>query len=140
MRKHLLWATFLALVTAAPLAAQEDPAALVVRLQGDVQIRHAGTAAPAAVGSRLVTGDEVLPASGARVILITRTGAQQVVTEATTIQEPRGGGNPDLFARALSTLAQAASSDARSAGALPQQGRRTAHRLPVRQDPDRDLQ
>jgi hypothetical protein len=116
MRKHLLLAAFLALVTAAPLAAQDGPAALVVRLQGDVQIRHAGTTAPAAVGSRLVTGDEVMPASGARAILITRTGAQQVVTEATTIQEPRARGNPDLFARAMSTLAQAASSDARSAG------------------------
>jgi hypothetical protein len=63
-----------------------------------------------------VAGDEVLPASGARAILITRTGAQQVVTQATTIEEPRGGGNPDLFARAMATLAQAASADARTAG------------------------
>jgi hypothetical protein len=116
MRKHLRWAALLALVVAAPLAAQQDPAALVVRLQGDVQVRHGGSAAAAAVGTRLVTGDQVLPAAGARAILIVRTGAQQVVTEATTIEEPRGGGNPDLFARALSTLAQAASADARTAG------------------------
>ncbi|MHB1191755.1 MAG: hypothetical protein ACYC6F_01815 [Longimicrobiales bacterium] len=116
MRKHLRWAALLALIVAAPLAAQQDPAALVVRLQGQVQVRHGGSTAPAAVGARLVTGDEVLPASGARAILITRTGAQQVVTEATTIEEPRGGGNPDLFARAMSTLAQAASADARTAG------------------------
>jgi hypothetical protein len=107
----------LALVTAAPVWAQEDPAALVVRLQGDVQVRVGGAAAaPAAVGTLLSAGDEVIPASGARAILITRTGAQQVVTQATTLSEPRGGGNPDLFARAVSTLAQAASSDARSAG------------------------
>ena len=35
MRKHLRWAALLALVAAAPLAAQENPAALVVRLQGE---------------------------------------------------------------------------------------------------------
>jgi hypothetical protein len=116
MRKNLRWAALLALVAAAPLAAQQDPAALVVRLQGVVQVRHGGSAAAATVGTRLVTGDEVLPASGARAILITRTGAQQVVTQATTIEEPRGGGNPDLFARAMTTLAQAASADARTAG------------------------
>ena len=116
MRKHLRWAALLALVAAAPLAAQQDPVALVVRLQGTVQVRHGGSNAAATVGTRLVTGDEVLPASGARAILITRTGAQQVVTQATTIEEPRGGGNPDLFARAMSTLAQAASADARTAG------------------------
>ena len=116
MRKHLRWATLLALVAAAPLAAQQDPAALVVSLQGEVQVQHAGSTVQAAVGTRLVAGDEVIPASGARAILITRTGAQQVVTRATTIQEPREGGNPDLFARAMSTLAQAASADARTAG------------------------
>jgi hypothetical protein len=116
MRKRLRWAALLALVTAVPLTAQEDPAALVVRVQGDVQIRHRGATTPAAQGSRLAVGDQVIPASGARAILITRTGANQVVTEATTIEEPRAGGNPDLFARAMSTLAQAASADARSAG------------------------
>jgi hypothetical protein len=116
MRKHLRWAALLALVVAAPLAAQQDPAALVVRLQGEVQVRHGGSTTPATVGARLAVGDEVLPASGARAILITRTGAQQVVTQATTIEEPRGGGNPDLFARAVATLAQAASADARTAG------------------------
>jgi len=116
MRKHLRWAALLALLVAAPLAAQDDPAALVVRLQGDVQIRHAGNSGPAAQGARLVVGDEVVPAAGARAIVITRTGAQQVITQATTIQEPRGGGNPDMFARAVATLSQAASADARTAG------------------------
>lgn len=116
MRKQLRWAALLALVTAVPLAAQEDPAALVVRVQGDVQIRHGGGTVPAAQGARLAVGDQVIPAEGARAILITRTGANQVVTEATTIEEPRSGGNPDLFARAMSTLAQAASADARTAG------------------------
>lgn len=115
MKKHLRWAALLALISATPLVAQENPAALVVSLQGDVQVRQGGAAAPAAVGTRLSAGDEVIPAGGARAILITRTGAQQVVTSATTVSEPRGGGNPDMFARALATLAQAASTD-RTAG------------------------
>jgi hypothetical protein len=116
MRKHLCWAAALAVVFTAPLAAQDNTAALVVRLQGDVRINRGGGTAAAAVGSRLDAGDEVVPASGARAILITRTGAQQVVTQTTTIADPPAGGNPDLFARAISTLAHAASGDARMAG------------------------
>ena len=116
MRKHLRSATLMALVTALPLVAQEDPAALVVRVQGEVQVRQGGAESPAVMGTRLAVGDEVLPASGARAILITRTGAQQVVTQATTVAAPTGGGNPDMFTRAIATLAQAATSDARSAG------------------------
>lgn len=117
MRKQLRWAAAMAVVFTAPLAAQDNTAALVVRLQGDVQINRGGAAAAvAAVGTRLNSGDQVVPASGARAILITRTGAQQVVTESTTIAEPPAGGNPDLFARAVATLAQAASGDARMAG------------------------
>lgn len=116
MTKQLRWAAALAVLVTAPAAAQQDPAALVMRISGDVQIRHEGSGAAAAVGSALVAGDEVVPASGARAILLMRTGASQVVTAVTTVSEPRGGGNPDLFARAMRTLAQAASSDARTTG------------------------
>jgi hypothetical protein len=101
---------------AAPLRAQ-DPVALVVRVQGDVSVRHGAEApAPAAVGEQMFVGDGVLPRGGARAILITRTGAQQVVTEETTLQEPRSAGNPDIFDRAMSTLAQAASTDVTAGG------------------------
>ena len=96
---------------------QEDPAALVIRVQGEVDVVHVGVApAPASVGERIFAGDEVVPASGARAILITRTGAQQIVTARTTIAEPQRGGSPDLFARAAATLAQAASMDATAGG------------------------
>ena len=117
MRKQLLnLAALVAVLVVAPLAAQ-DPAALVIRLQGDVQVRHGSEpAAAATVGESLMAGDEVLPASGARAFLITRTGATQQVTEATTVAEPQGSGNSDMFARAMRTLQQAASSDARTAG------------------------
>lgn len=109
------WVALSLLAAAAPLAAQDGPAALVVNVQGSVQVRHDGAESPAAVGTRLVAGDEVIPASGARAVLITRTGANQVVTQATTVAAPQGGGNPAMFERALATLAQAASTD-RTAG------------------------
>jgi len=100
-----------------PAHAQEDPVALVIRVQGDVAVRHAGAEpAPATVGERMYVGDGVLPQSGSRAILITRTGGQQVVTEQTTLSEPRGAGNPDIFARAMSTLAQAAATDVTAGG------------------------
>lgn len=116
MRKYLRLAALAALVTAAPLAGQDSPAALVIQVQGDVQLRQGGAASAAAVGARLTPGDEVVPGSGARAILLTRTGAQQVVTQATTVEEPRGAGNPDLFDRAMARFAQAASTDARNLG------------------------
>jgi len=102
---------------AAPLSGQTDPAALVIRVQGDVDVTHGGAApVPASVGERMFVGDGVLPESGARAILITRAGAQQVVTERTTIEEPGAGANPDLFERAIATLAQAANTDATTGG------------------------
>lgn len=116
MKKHFAIAALAAVLSASPTAAQED-AALIMRVSGDVQVRHAGAAAtPASVGLRLAAGDEVRPAAGSRAILLTRTGATMNVTEATTLQAPSGGGNPDLFDRAVQTLARAASSDARTAG------------------------
>jgi len=106
----------LAAAIAAPLQAQ-DPVALVIRVQGDVAVRHgSGDPTPAAVGEQMFVGDGVIPTEGSRAILITRTGAQQVVTQQTTLEEPRGGGNPDIFARAMSTLAQAASTDVTAGG------------------------
>jgi hypothetical protein len=117
MRKLTAFSAVLALAVAMPLAAQGDPAALVIRVQGDVMVTHAdGAASAAAIGERMFVGDEVAPAPGARAILITRSGGQQVVTASMTIAEPRGGGNPGMFERAMATLAQAASTDATAGG------------------------
>ena len=103
-------------MTVAPAWAQE-PTAMVIRVQGDVEVRHVGDEpAPAAVGEQLYAGDAVLPAPGARAILITRAGAQQVVTEETTLSEPPGTEPADIFTRAMSTLAQAATADASTGG------------------------
>lgn len=117
MRKLPNLIAALAVLVVTPLAAQDDPAALVIRLQGDVQVRHGGAdAAAAVVGERLMAGDEVLPASGSRAFLITRSGAALPVTEAHTVAAPQGAVRGDMFDRALQTLAQAATTDARTAG------------------------
>ncbi len=118
MRKLLCVAAVAALAIAPSMArAQDAPVALVVRVQGSVQVKHGGAGpAAAAVGERLSVGDQVIPASGARAILITRTGAQQIVTSDFTVPKPSTSGSTPLFDQALQTLAMAASSNARTAG------------------------
>ena len=102
--------------TSASVAAQE-PAALVIRLQGDVDVVHGSAApTPAVVGEPMYVGDAVIPRAGARAILITSAGSQLVVTERTTISQPADAGSTDMFDRALATLAQAAGADASAGG------------------------
>lgn len=116
MKKSMLLAVATALTLAGPMSAQ-DPVALVIRVQGDVDVRHGGEApAPASVGQQVFAGDGVLPSDGARAILVTSAGAQQVVTEETTMAAPSGGGNPAIFDRAMRTLARAASADGATGG------------------------
>lgn len=113
---RVLLAVVASCATAAPLAAQE-PAALVIRVQGDVDVRHGSEApAPATVGERVFDGDGVLPHDGSRAILITRSGQQQVVDEETTVSTPQGAAESDIFSRAVSTLARAATVDASMGG------------------------
>jgi len=103
---------------ALPLAAislQEAPAAVVVKVTGEAQVKS-GENAPvaAAVGTRLAEGDQLLPAGGAEVIVVSRSGRKQTVTEAVAITAPQGADRGDMFTRTVSVLAQAATSDARS--------------------------
>ncbi|MGD8280806.1 MAG: hypothetical protein PVF69_06595, partial [Gemmatimonadota bacterium] len=105
------------LVLGAPLQAQSGPAAIVIRVEGEVAVTHGETpAAPASVGERMFVGDVVIPTDGARAILVTGSGAQQIVTERTTIAEPRAGASSDLFDRAVATLAQAANTNTSTGG------------------------
>jgi hypothetical protein len=115
--KKAMCTALLALAGFAVSLSAQDPVALVISVQGDVMVSHAGgDPAPVSIGEQMFVGDDLAPMDGSRAILITRTGAQQVVTEQTTMVEPRGAGNPDMFARAMSTLAQAASTDATTGG------------------------
>ena len=111
--KHLRTAALVTLVAAVPLAAQDAPSALVLQVQGDVRLlRGAAPPVAAAIGARLAAGDGVLPGEGSHAILLTATGAPQVVTQATTVQAPLGAGNAGLFDRAVARLAQAESTEA----------------------------
>lgn len=115
--KRVICTVALALAGFTVSASAQDPVSLVIRVQGDVSVTHGGSdPAPATVGERMFVGDEVVPAEGARAILMTRAGTQQVVTERTTIEAPRGTGSTDMWTRAMSTLAQAAATDASTGG------------------------
>lgn len=117
MRKLVHLAVGLALLAAVPVAAQNDPAALIIRVQGEVQVRQGGGApAPATQGAVLAVGDEVLPGPGGRATLIVPSGASQTVTEAMTVAAPQGGAPADMWQRAMNTLAQAASTDVTAGG------------------------
>ena len=115
MRKLLAITTSFLLLGAAGYALQEPPVAVLVQVEGAVQVQHAGgPPQDAAVGERLSVGDQVLPGQSGRAVVVYRTGAMRVVTEATTIEAATGGAEGDMFSRTVQVLAQAATSDARS--------------------------
>ena len=114
MKKIALALLTVLLVGAAPASSQESPAAVIVKVQGDVQVRpDGGDPTPAAVGTRLSIGDQILPGSG-QAVVVSRTGSTRTVTETVTIQAPSAGDEGDMFARTVQVLAQAATTDARS--------------------------
>lgn len=113
------WAVLLscAVLLGLPLraAAQDATAALVVKLQGSVSVKSGSATQPAAVGTKLQVGDEVIPAAGAKAYLVHRSGQTQVVAERTTIAAPAAGAaQGDMFSRTVRVLASAATSDART--------------------------
>ena len=110
----VLTSTLLLGAASGSLSRQDVPAAMVVTVRGDVQLRI-GDAAPqqAAVGSRLSGGDEVIPRSGGTATLIDRTGQTQVITEAYTVEAPGSGSATGVLSRTIRVLASAATTDAR---------------------------
>lgn len=116
--KRLLWVLTAVLASAAAIPRPQDaPAAVLVKVQGEVQLRLGGAApVAAAVGARLGAGDEVIPGSGGEAVVVHRTGRTQVVREPTTIEGAESGGQGDMFTRTVRVFAQAANSDARQTG------------------------
>lgn len=109
MPKPIDIAILAGLISVAPLGAQNMPAALLGSFEGPVQIRASGSdPEPATVGQRLEVGDEILPGAGGRVILVTRTGTAQVVTQNTVIEDAPPASSSSVMARTISVLAQAA--------------------------------
>lgn len=115
MRKFLLLATVITLLAAGGSPPQDSPAAVVVKLDGSVQVQI-GDAGPraATVGTRLSIGDRILPGTDAQAIVVFSSGATRTLTTATTIEAETGGGQGDMFSRTVQVLSQAASSDARN--------------------------
>ncbi len=114
--QKLAWVatSILVVATASGSTLQDIPAAMVVTMQGDVQLRvGGGPLQAAAVGSRLSGGDEVIPGQGGAATLIDRTGRTQVVMESFTVQVPGGGARTSVLSRAVRVLASAATTDAR---------------------------
>ncbi len=115
MRKLLFLATVLFLLGAGGLPIQDAPAAVVVKLDGAVQLQVGGGGPQAArVGSRLSVGDRIIPASGAQATVVFSSGATRTIDAETTIEAPSGGESGDMFSRTVQVLSQAANSDARN--------------------------
>ena len=115
MKKLLVLVTTLSLLGAGGRTLQDTPVALVARVQGTVQVQIGdGGPQPAAVGTRLSAGDQILPEAESQAIVVYQTGASRVVTSNTIIQAPSGSTENNLFSRTVQVLAQAATSDARS--------------------------
>lgn len=95
---------------------QSGPAAVVILVEGSVQVESGGAApVEATVGTRLSAGDRVLPESGSRAVLIERGGTRTEVTEAFTVRAPSsdggGAGDSDMFSRTVQVLGQVAGAD-----------------------------
>lgn len=105
-----------AALTLAASASQDAPAAVVLRVQGEVTWQR-GDAEPtaAAVGTRLSEGDRLSPAEGASAVLVTRSGRREDVTEPIVLEPGEGAEYGDVFTRAIGVLAQAAQGTGRSA-------------------------
>ncbi|MFP3947218.1 MAG: hypothetical protein ACOC8K_00200 [Gemmatimonadota bacterium] len=95
---------------------QAAPTAVVIVVEGSVQVESGGAPpVEATVGTRLSTGDRVLPESGSRAVLIERGGNRIEVTEASTVRAPSSGGGAagdgDMFSRTVQVLGQVAGAE-----------------------------
>ena len=115
MKRHLPLAIVLFLIAAGGHPYQDAPAAVVVKLDGPVQIQ-VGDASPqtATVGMRLSVGDRIIPGADARAIVVFSSGTTRTLTTETTIEAPSASREGDMFSRTVQVLAQAATSDARN--------------------------
>lgn len=115
MKKFLIVSTTLLLLGASLESTpfQEAPAAVVVSVQGAVEVvLGSASAAPATVGTRLASGDRVIP-SGGTATIVHASGRTERVTETLTIPPASGGSEEGAFSRTVRVLASAATTDAR---------------------------
>jgi hypothetical protein len=119
MRVRAVWlAVVLCVMVAggATALARDEAVALVVQLAGDVQVERAagGGRGPARVGMPLLVGDEVTVAQGARAVLLHRSGRTETLTRSHRIAAPATREASSMFQQTMRTLAQVATTDART--------------------------
>jgi hypothetical protein len=119
MRKEWVkYAMLLILVamTAAFAHFSAEPAAVIVQVNGAVQIQRAGGSATTAatVGASLHAGDKVVVANGAKAVLLYKTGKMVPASTTVTIADAQRDKPGGLFTQTVTTLAQVATTNART--------------------------
>lgn len=104
------------IVSAAFVRWSADPSAVVVQISGGVQVQRSGqaSAVPASVGLSLMPGDKVIVAAGAKAVLLYKTGKMQTASQTMTIDDAQREKAGGLFTQTVTTLAQVATTNARS--------------------------
>lgn len=97
-------------------SALADPVAVVVKVEGVVEVQRAGESTRVAgeVGMPLSAGDRLLPADGARAVLLHSTGRTEVAAQALTLAGAEQGQRAGVFTRAVRTIESVAASSAKA--------------------------
>ena len=109
-------AVALAAAAAVAFSGVDDPVAVVVKLDGAVQVQRAGASGTVAgeVGMALSAGDRLLPAEGARVVLLHSTGRTEVAARPLTLAGAEQGQRAGVFTRAVRTIESVAATSAKA--------------------------
>jgi hypothetical protein len=119
MRNGLIRSGMLLLVVLSAAAFahfSKDPAAVIVQVNGSVQIQRVGQSAtaPATVGASLMAGDKVVIATGAKAVLLYKTGKMVPASATLTIEDAQRDQPGGLFKQTVGTLTQVATTNART--------------------------
>lgn len=103
------------LTTVAFVRMSADPSAVVVQITGGVQVQRSGGAPVAAnVGQSLMPGDKVIVGSGAKAVLLYKTGKMLTTSQTMTVADAQRDKPGGLFNQTVTTLAQVATTNART--------------------------
>lgn len=117
-RRHTRTLLAVLLLAGIALAARAgaEPVAILVQLEGAVELRRAGEekAAAAVVGTPLAVGDRLVVPEGGRAVVLYRTGKTETATTTVEVIDPERSEDASLFRQTVATLAQVATTDAKS--------------------------
>jgi hypothetical protein len=105
-----------ALIATAFVRYNAEPAAVVVQVTGPVQVQRAGQTAqtPASVGVQLSVGDRVVIGTGAKAVLLYKSGKMEPAAATMTIAESETRQPAGRFQQVVTTVAQVATTNART--------------------------